>query len=143
VSQTIWIRPAVVDHVHDGDTVIVAIDLGKIGRKRKPEPDVDLGWHISERADGHVLLKSAVRIQGLAAPELSTVAGTASAAYAKTLLRPGDTVMIDSLELYGSFEKWGRVLAGVTLPDGRDFSAAMIAANQAVPWDGRGKQPGS
>lgn len=137
-----WLRPATVDHVHDGDTIVVAIDLGKIGRKRAGAPR-DLGWHISERADGHILLKSAVRVQGSAAPELKTAAGKASAAFARTLLAPGDLVSIDSLKLYGSFEKYGRVLASVKLSDGRDLAEAMTAAGHAVAWDGTGKQPGA
>jgi endonuclease YncB( thermonuclease family) len=139
VNLAIWTRPAAVVRVHDGDTIVADIDLGKVGRVRKSM--VDLGWHLRETTEGHVILRSGIRIQGCAAPELVTPAGKTSARFAQTLLKPGDAVEIDSLALYGSFEKYGRVLASVKMPDGRDFAETMIAADQAFYWDGKGKQP--
>jgi endonuclease YncB( thermonuclease family) len=114
----IWNCPAVVDHVHDGDTVICSIDLG---------------WHIS--------VLSAVRVDGLAAPELSTQTGKAARDFALQLLPPGIGVTIVSKKLLGTTEKYGRVLADVLIPPGKSFAEAMIEAGHGKPWDGTGKQP--
>lgn len=122
--MTTWTCPGRVVHVHDGDTILC---------------DIDLGYHVT--------IRSAVRVEGLAAPELATVAGKASRAYAETLLPPGAAVEITSKKLLGSFEKYGRVLAEVnfTAPDApailSSFGLVMIAAGQGKAWDGTGKQP--
>lgn len=38
-------------------------------------------------------------------------------------------------------DRYGRIVATITMPDGRDFGSALIAANAALPWpwtpDGR------
>lgn len=116
----IWTCPGTVDHVHDGDTVIVKIDLG---------------WHVQ--------IVSAVRIDGLACPELSTDAGKAARTYALNLLPTGAKVTVVSKKLLGTTEKYGRCLADLTFGDTVSFAQAMIAAGQGVAWDGTGKQPTS
>ena len=35
----------------------------------------------------------------------------------------------------------GRSDAQLTLPDGRDLTAVMIAAGHAAPWNGQGPKP--
>jgi endonuclease YncB( thermonuclease family) len=128
--QETWTCPGRVVEVHDGDTIIC---------------DIDLGYHVSIRA--------AVRIDGIAAPELRKAgkpnpAGEASRDYAKTLLPPGTVVQVVSKRLLGRFEKFGRVLADLLFDnsgDGSptvDFAQATVAAGYAFAWDGTGKQPG-
>lgn len=120
-----WVVPATVDHVHDGDTIVAKLDLG---------------WHVS--------LTAAIRIEGLAAPELSTAAGKAARDYLVDLLPAGERIGVASKRLLGSTEKYGRVLAAVTFnpkqqqrPLLGDVATAMIAAGHGTAWDGTGKQP--
>ena len=79
-----------------------------------------------------------MRLLGCNAPELATAAGKAALAYLETLLAVGDTMTLVS----HSWDKYGgRVDGTITLPDGRDLTTAMIAADQAAPWDGTGAKP--
>src|SRR6266516_1292842 len=96
--------------VVDGDTVHLSVDLG---------------FYVE-------LHDRSVRIAHINAPELSTEEGKAAKAYAQGLLAPGDKVTLLSHEL----DKYGRVLGTITLADGRDFGGLMLAANQAVPYEG-------
>lgn len=116
--MTVWTVPALVLEVHDGDSLKVRAQLG---------------WHVQ--------IDTMVRVEGINAPELATVAGKASQAFARTLVQPADMVTLVSKRLLGSFDKYGRVLGSVTLQDGSDFATAMLAANQAVVWDGTGAKP--
>jgi endonuclease YncB( thermonuclease family) len=126
-TEQTWTCPATVVHVHDGDTVVC---------------DIDLGYHVSVRW--------AVRVDGLAAPELKTEAGKLARDYAEQLLPAGAPVTVVSKKLLGSFEKYGRVLADLAFAPPNaprtvqgSFAIAMIAAGHAEAWDGRGKQPGT
>jgi len=107
----------VVDSVHDGDTVYVKLDVG-----------FDLTVY------------ARIRVMGINAPELSTVAGKAARDYAQSLLSPGMPVRVVS---YGWDKFGGRVDASIqyNLADPHDFATAMIAAGHAVPWDGKGPKP--
>lgn len=114
-----WTVPGVVVRVHDGDTVLAALDLG---------------WHL--------LLSVSIRLAHINAPELSTPEGQTAAAFARQLLAPGAAVMVRSERL----DKYGRTLATITLPtayqaaDGRtttDFGTAMLWTGNAVPYEGR------
>lgn len=114
-----WTVPAVVSHVHDGDTV---------------DAELDLGWHLA--------LRTPIRVAHINAPELSTTAGQAAAVFAQQLLPPGTPVMVSSERL----DKYGRTLATITLhelwqgTDGRstaDFGTAMLWSGNAVPYEGR------
>ena len=107
--------PARVLDFHDGDTAHVVVDLG-FGFQLNPY-DVN----------GRPVIS--LRVFGINAPELNTDAGKASLAYAQQLCPPGTlvTVMSHGWDKYG-----GRFDGTITLPDGQDFSAAMIAAGQAV-----------
>lgn len=118
MTTSAWTVPATVTDVHDGDTVRVTADLG---------------WWVQ--------IVTLVRVVGINAPELSTPAGKAARTFALTLVKPGDRVTLVSKKLLGSTEKYGRVLADLTLADGTDFAAAMIAAGHALPWDGAGAKP--
>jgi endonuclease YncB( thermonuclease family) len=104
--------PAVVDTIHDGDTLTL---------------DIDLGFNITFR--------SACRIWGINAPELATDPGKTALVFAETLLQPGDkvTVLSRGWDKYG-----GRFDGSVTLPDGRDFGQVMVDAGQAKPYFGVG-----
>ena len=102
---------ATVIHGVDGDTLRVAIHGWP-----KPVNPID------------------VRVVGIDTPEhmrppaqsdCEVGLGLKAALYARGLVKPGDTV---TLTWSGHHEKYGRFLGAVTLPDGRDWAATMIAA---------------
>lgn len=99
--------PATIDDWHDGDTCYVH-------RGARP---------------GVVIHGEHVRVEGINAPELSAAGGADARKYAASLAPSGtQVVLVCSRE-----EKYGRLLARIILPGGRDFSAEMLAAGQAVP----------
>lgn len=101
--------PATVVDWHDGDTCHV---------------DLDLGFGI------HLMAPVACRLWGIDAPELKLEEGKVSRDYARELCPPGTDVTVVS----HGWDKWkGRFDGQLTLPDGRDFSQAMLDAGQAVP----------
>ncbi len=106
----VWVYPAGVDHVHDGDTVICHVLM-----------------HPNEGGELHEV---SVRVEGINAPELNTAAGTAAKAHAAALLPPDTQVMLVARKR----DKYGRFLARIVLPSGEDFSSLMIAAGHAVPY---------
>jgi endonuclease YncB( thermonuclease family) len=87
---------------------------------------VDLGFGIYFRAN--------VRLLGVNSPELPTLEGIAAAAMLGRFLHIGDVVTITSKRL----DLHGRAEALVTLADGRDVGALMLAAGAAVPANDRG-----
>lgn len=100
---------------HDGDTV---------------NADVDLGCHVHWQ--GHI------RCAGYNAPEVTGAtkpAGDAATAFVRTLAEVGAVVYLDSLAFVASTEEddFGRMLAAVTLADGRDLATLMIDSGNAVP----------
>jgi endonuclease YncB( thermonuclease family) len=129
---------ATVVEIHDGDTIDVDITLVPAMTHRK-RADVDLGFnvHLVDRV-GVELERQSVRLLGCNAPELATVAGKAALAFLQTVLQVGDVVTLVS---HGWDKYGGRIDGQVTLPDGRDLTTVMIAANQAAPWDGQGAKP--
>ncbi len=104
-----WTYPAVIDEVHDGDTVVLHVRL---------TPSVE--WHGVH-----------ARVEGINAPELRAEGGAASRDFAKTLLPPGAKVTL----FVSRPEKYGRLLAKIVLSDGSDFSTAMITAGHAVAYN--------
>jgi endonuclease YncB( thermonuclease family) len=91
--------------VHDGDTFWVTIDLGlRITSTQK------------------------IRVRGVNAPELPTPEGIASRDWLKALLAPGT-----ALKLASHSWTYDRLECDVTLSDGSDLAAAMLAAGVAVP----------
>ena len=81
-------------------------------------------------------LRNYVRLARINAPERGTEDGAAATAFVDGLLTPGTPVQIVSHRLLGQTEVHGRVLASVTLPDGRDLSEVVLQAGHAVEWKG-------
>jgi len=126
---------ATVVGIHDGDTLTVDVVLAKVG---KAKTDVDLGFSVHRAPAGVTLERQSVRVYGCNAPELATPAGKAALAHILTLLHVGDTVTLVS---HGWDKYGGRIDGAVTLLDGRDLAATMIADGHAVFWDGTGVKP--
>lgn len=82
-----------------------------------------------------------LRVAGIDAPDYSkSVPGSAvrksnAAIYAASLAPPGSVVQLESIK-GKEHEKFGRYMAKITLPDGRDFATEMIKAGHAKPYDG-------
>lgn len=90
--------------------------------------DADLGFSLH--------LHFTVRVAGIDAPELhgeTKAAGVAALNHARTIAPAGCFVIAQTAK---SGDKFGRWLAKVTLDDGRDFAAQMIAAGHAKSYDG-------
>ena len=100
--------PAVVLSWHDGDT-------GHL--------DIDLGFAI------HLHDQPSCRIFGINAPELSTDAGKAALLVAEQICPVGTKVSVIS---HGWDKYGGRFDGSLTLPDGSDYAARMIAAGAAI-----------
>jgi endonuclease YncB( thermonuclease family) len=101
--------------VHDGDTLTVEARI----------------WP-------GVVARDAVRVQGLDTPELrgKCPAERQAAQQAKELTaRLAPTGGPVTLQVKGR-DKYGRLLARVVLPDGRDLAAVLIEAGLARPYDG-------
>jgi endonuclease YncB( thermonuclease family) len=129
---------ATVVEIHDGDTFDVDLVLVR-SRARRHVADRDLGFNVHQVSGrGVVLERQSVRLFGCNAPELATDAGKAALAYLQTVLHVGDEVTLIS---HGWDKYGGRIDGSVTLSDGRDLAAVMIAADQAAPWDGKGTKP--
>lgn len=108
--------PGVVRDWHDGDTCHIDVDLG-------------FGEFLSSHdLDGHPVVSC--RVYGINAPELGTPAGREALASALTFCPPGTRVTVTS---HGWDKYGGRFDGTITLPDGSDFAALMLAAGQAVP----------
>ena len=103
----------------DGDTCDVSIDLGF-----------------------EVWLNQRVRVDGINAPEIHStktaekLAGQRALKFAQGLAPEGLAYKIVTAKAGKEREKFGRWLAKITLPDGRDFATAMIEAGQAKPYHG-------
>lgn len=107
--MTDWVYQGTVLYLHDGDTLDV---------------DIDMGMRVWEK-------KVAIRVAHINAPELSTPEGKTALAFAQTLIQPGMVVTVTS----HSFEKYGRLLASITLPDGSDFGQKMVDSGNAVVYN--------
>lgn len=91
--------------------------------------DVDLGCHVH--------WQGSLRTAGDNAPEVTgdtRAAGDAATAYVVSICPVGTVVFLDSLAFEHGDEEdhFGRMLAVVTLPDGRDLAALMIGTGHAV-----------
>jgi endonuclease YncB( thermonuclease family) len=127
---------ATVVEIHDGDTFDVDIVL--VAKQAALKSDRDLGFNVHRQPEGVVLENQSVRLYGCNAAELSTPAGKTALAFLQTVLHVGDVVTVLS---YGWDKYGGRIDGAVTLADGRDLTAVMVAANQAAAWDGQGAKP--
>lgn len=101
--------PGVVSRVIDGDTIVIALDLG-------------FGIHQTGLS---------CRVYQINAPEMSTPEGKAARDYAVTLLPVGASVTVLS---HGYDKYGGRYDGEIVMPDGRDFATLMIAAGHAVAY---------
>lgn len=114
--MTVYVVPAVVVRVVDGDTI---------------HCNLDLGWRV-------FMTDAPVRLDLINAPELYTDAGKAARKFLVDQLgelpRPA-TVTSRSLD------KYGRVLASVYVPGLGDLSQLMIDSANAQAWGGRGPKP--
>ena len=111
--------PARILDWHDGDTCHLDIDVGFAHRV--------VGYNL----DGSAGLSC--RIYGINAPELGTDAGNAALAHAKLIAPAGSMVQVTS----HSWDKYGgRFDGSITLPDGSDFAAHMLADGFAVVMGG-------
>jgi endonuclease YncB( thermonuclease family) len=101
----VWDYYARLVEAHDGDTYILAIDLGF---------DVATRQHI--------------RLRGANCPELHQPGGPEALAYATALLEAGQFTVTTGKLLTRSFERY---VATVTLTDGRSLADVLIAAGHA------------
>ena len=101
----VWVVPATVERVIDGDSVRVVLDLG---------------WRMSHR--------SSVRLHQANVERLGTSAGDAARLFVETLLPPGTAVTVESARLDG----FGRTLGDILLEHGRSLTQALIDAGHAT-----------
>ena len=119
--STVYTYKATVEHVVDGDTVRVHIPSF-------PPPFNP----IAVRVD-HVNTPESRR----PAPECEIVLGLRAKDYALAVMPDGQEITViydDSRQ-----DKYGRLLARIVLPDGRDYGDALIAAGLAKPYNGEKK----
>lgn len=86
------------------------------------------------------LLEDTVRLFGVNAPESrgpTRDAGLAARNFLEMLVMTGQPLTLDIV----GREKYGRCLAKVYLPDGRDVAHVLTANGLAVAWDGHGPRP--
>jgi endonuclease YncB( thermonuclease family) len=81
---------------------------------------------------GAGLVNVRVRIDKINAPENSTPEGQAATEFIKGLVSPGDVLTATSAGSLGRLDNYGRVLAAVTLSDGRDWGEVMLEAEHAT-----------
>lgn len=96
-----WYYPAQIKRVIDGNTFVADVDWGAYNK-----------W-----------VDAKIRVKDLYCPELSEEEGLDAKWYAKTLLTPGDYVVIHTKKP----DDFGRLLASVQLESGVDFATEMIA----------------
>ena len=94
--------------------------------------DIDLGF-------GLWTANQPIRVYGINAPEKNTPEGQSAKEFAATLIQPGLPVTLTTFK--DKKEKYGRYLGKITLPDGSDFAAAMLAAGHAKSYFGGTKTP--
>lgn len=103
---------ATVERVVDGDTLDVDLDLGM-----------------------RVHLKTRLRVAHVDTPETSTDAGKEARAYVSALLPAGAPVTVSTAKP----DKYGRALATVILPDGKDLASLLLDGGFAQPYEGGAK----
>lgn len=99
--------------VHDGDTVIVTVDLGF---------EISCVLHI--------------RMAGINAPELNTDAGKAARTALQTFVRDHSIAGWTAQTYKSGHEKYGRWLATLYAPDGTNVNHWMIDNGYAVAMNG-------
>lgn len=99
-------------------TVLRVIDGDTFGA------NIPLGWNAG-------LVNVRVRIDKINAPENSTPEGQAATEFIQGLVSVGDVLTITSAGSLGRLDNYGRVLADVTLKDGRDWGQVMLESGNA------------
>ena len=128
------------ESIHDGDTfrVLVQDRASEAKGKRLPDGLVDVGWTIEAHPGATIAVHVDVRLYGCNAAELATDQGKTALAYLEQLMPVGTPVHVLS---YGPDKYGSRWDCAISLPDGRDLTAVMVAAGQAAPWNGEGPKP--
>lgn len=103
---------AIIVSQYDGDTARADIDTG-FGIWTKNQP---------------------LRLNGFNCPEKSTEEGKAALAFGGSIMPIGTRIVVKTIK--DKKEKFGRWLAVITLPDGRDYGQTMFEAGHAVSYDG-------
>jgi endonuclease YncB( thermonuclease family) len=110
-----YVYNATVVRVIDGDTVLL---------------DVDCGFY--------VIIRQSCRLSGLNAIEHNKPGGPEATAHLLGMLPAGQPVVVRSA---GVDKYAGRFEGVITLPDGRDVGAQMVADGYAAIWNGTGPRP--
>lgn len=113
--MSVRVFPATVTSVYDGDTCVVFADCGFAV------------WRFVD-----------VRLDGINAIELHSPGGAEGRDHLLSLIPVGSAITLTALK----WDKYGdRVDSKITLSDGRDVGAVMIADGYAAPYNGRGPKP--
>lgn len=107
-----YLYRATVVRVIDGDTIDVTIDLGF-----------------------RVNISTRLRLAHIDTPELSTKEGKAVRAFLTQLLPAGEPCTVATQKP----DKYGRALADITLPDGRDLATVLLDSGLGKPYEGGAK----
>jgi len=126
----IRVFPARLVRVVDGDTFVVRLDLGvsvfadqtvRLYGVDTPERGDGDRWSDARFRSNHLMRTIKPLMDGESWPLLVSTAQTPSGTQAR--------------------EKYGRLLARVTLVDGKDLATTLVAEGHALPWDGKGAHP--
>lgn len=112
-----WTYWAALDHLEDGDTLTL---------------NVDLGFRV------HII--TPVRLAGINAAEHGTPAGDAATEFVAAAIQSAGRITVVSAKPGKYGDKYGRWLATVWVGD-RSLNADLVATGHAVVWDGRGPKP--
>ena len=111
-----FIYSAVVEKVHDADSIEIGISLGF-----------------------DIILKGVkLRLNRINAPELNTVEGKISTEFLKEKLPIGTKIIVQTIK--DKQEKYGRYLAEIFL-DHENINDLLISTGKAKAWDGKGVRP--
>lgn len=110
-----WRCQGTVVKIRDGDTFLA---------------DLDLGWYHWQKAPAKGGGYGVIRVLDLWCPELNEPGGPQARDYAAELLLSVPPVVV-GLESH-ALDSFGRSLAKVCLPDGRDFATVMVQAGHGT-----------
>lgn len=101
---------ATVISVTDGDTVRL---------------DIDLGFSV-------ILNNTPIRLIGIDAPEIRTLAGRGARTYLRSLLPKGTVITLQTYK--DKTEKYGRILGTLVTENGVNLNLEMVNSGHAVPY---------
>ncbi len=109
-----WTVPGRVVRIIDGDTLCV---------------DLDLGWGVWK-------IGEKVRLQGINCPEIDTPEGRKARAFVTgTLMGRASTINPEVTVVSRGFDKYGRVLGSIILPNATDLATELLEAGLAVTME--------